>query len=143
MDGLGTLLNPEAAVRANGGCPFGEFLGSETDVRVRAQILTKIDYVARIEPVDYGRPLIDTLEGPVKELRFGPGNSLRLLFSAEQEVDAIVFYGGERKQKGKVSEGLIEEALQLREEWAGGRVGVPIDGDHLRKLISGKRLGWP
>ena len=143
MDGQPPLFQLQAAVHRNGECPFGDFIESEQDRKVRAQILTKIAYLSRIEPPDYGRPLIDTLEGPIKELRFGPRNSLRLLFSTEQEAGTIVLYGGERKREGPVSAALVAEALQLHKEWTPNGGGVEVDIDHLRDLIAAKRLEWP
>lgn len=143
MDGKGPLFQPRAALQENGDCPFAKYLASETDARVRALILNKVAYLARVRPEDYSRPLIDTLEGPIKEIRFGPNNSLRLLFSLEQDVGAIVVYGGERKKKGPVSQSLIEEAQELREIWVANGLDEAIDVDDLRDKIARRRLGWP
>ena len=109
----------------NGACPFYDFLRSKTDRKVQARIVAKVKYLSKLDPEDYRRPLIDTLDGPVKEMRFGPRNQLRLLFSCERGKRLLLLYGGERKTTSKVSPGLIQEAKDLRQAWLGGTTATP------------------
>ena len=109
----------------NGDCPFHDFLRSETDRKVQARIVAKIEYLSKLDPEDYGRPLIDTLDGPIKEMRFGPRKQLRVLFSCERGRRLLLLYGGERKTTSAVSPGLIQEAKNLRQAWLEGTKATP------------------
>ena len=121
----------------NGDCPFKDFLQSETDRKVQARIAAKIEYLSKLDPEDYRRPLIDTLDGPVKEMRFGPKKQLRLLFSCERGERLLLLYGGERKTTSAVSGGLIQEAKDLRQAWLKGTKAILWDP--LRPQIKRKK----
>ena len=143
MDGQTPRYALRVAVDASGGCPFGAFLESETDAKIRALILTKVEYLSHLAPEDHVRPLVDTLEGPVKEFRFGPKKGLRILYSLEQEAGELLLFGGERKEVRACSPRLIQEAKALRGAWIKGTEPIHLEIEKLRKTISRRRLGWP
>ncbi len=128
------------ARKPSGELPFAEFFEGETDVSVRAKILTKIEHGSRFRPEQLRRPLADTLEGRVKELRFG---QIRILFSLEVEDGLWLLLGGERKKADDVSPSLIREAAGLRERWVASRDGKELDISALKKRISRKSIRWP
>lgn len=143
MDGHGPHFETHAATDGTGGCPFGAFLESETDANIRALILTKVEYLSHLAREDHDRPLVDTLDGPIKELRFGPKKCLRILYSLEQGSEVLLFYGGERKQVRACSPELITEAKNLRAAWLADGKAEEIDVPSIRKMITRKRLKWP
>ncbi len=141
MNGQNPHTRLVAARDSRGDCPFASFLGSETDVRFRASVLNKVEHLTHVDPADYDRPLIDTLDGRIKELRFG--KSLRVLFSVEDDGSILLLYGGERKKQSACSPELIEEAKALRTAWLQGIEGEVVDVASVRDGINRKRLGWP
>jgi hypothetical protein len=124
-----------------GRIPFVAFLEPETDVKIRAKILSKIHHYSHFSPEDFTRPHVDTLEGPIKEARVD--RQLRVLFSLEQDREVLLVYGGERKKSGPVSRTLIEQAQELRDRWLRHDDAVPFYLVELRKAIKAKRIRWP
>lgn len=51
--------------------------------RDTAKIVRKMEHVAKFRRQDLRRPMVDTVSGPIKELRVD--KQLRVLFSCEQE----------------------------------------------------------
>ena len=119
--------------------PFRDFIESETDTRVRGQIIAKAKHLSAHRPEDYQRPFIATLDGPIRETRTG---QLRLLFSLEEADGLILLYGGERKKTDAISQGLIHEAKALRQFWLDGTEGLTIDLAQVKGLIKRKRIKW-
>jgi hypothetical protein len=130
-----------AATQANGDCPFHEFLESERNPKDRAAILGKVDHVSRLSPREYQRPLIDTLDGPIKRIKVD--QQLRVLFSSERQHNILLIYGGGRKKNGSVDPALIRAAQEMRAAWLAGREARPVPIATLLIAIKRKKIRWP
>jgi len=98
-------------------CPIKDFIDDQGDAKVRARIVRKIEHLEKLDPMQYSRPLVDTVEGPIKELRVD--QQIRVLFSVERSPDkvTVVCYNAERKKNGRISPALIEQAKEYRQDW--------------------------
>jgi hypothetical protein len=76
-------------------------------------------------PETIGRPLVDTLRAPAKELR--ATNQIRLVFTWEYDEHVILFLDADRKKNGHVDEAVVERALRYRDEWLHSRSSRPLD----------------
>jgi hypothetical protein len=76
-------------------------------------------------PHTIGRPLIDTLRGPIKELR--ATRQIRILFSWETKEHIMLLLEGARKKGGRVAKPAVERAEAYRAEWNVTKSSDPID----------------
>lgn len=95
-------------------CPVLDYLREETDARLRAKIIKKIEFLATVGREDAVRPLADTLEGAVKELRVD--KQVRILFSWE-DGGILLILDGTRKKNGRVDQQVVRRAGANRERW--------------------------
>jgi len=107
-----------------GRCPVEEFIESQGDAKIRAKIVKKLQMLSQCEPDDVHRALVDTIDGPVKELRVD--KQVRILFSWERESGHIVALEAERKKNGKLSDSVIQRATKNRETWLESRLGKTL-----------------
>ncbi len=98
--------------------PVLDFL-EKVSPKDREATLNRIRFVlelAKHQPVyTLGRPQIDTLEGPIKELR--ATDQIRILFSWEMETMTMLLLEADLKKNGKVSEGILRRARNNLAEW--------------------------
>lgn len=118
----------EAFRDRRGRYPVIEFLERQ-DPRHRATVRNKIRMV--LEMTRYqatqtiGRPLVDTLRGPIKELR--PTKQIRILFSWEEDDNIMLLLEGHLKKNGTVVEAAIHRAEAYLGEWKITKSSDPID----------------
>ena len=116
-------------------CPALNYLLSETDQAVRARIVRKIEHLANVGRENQRRPLIDTLDGPIKELRVD--QQVRILFSWEEwnGKRLVLILEGTRKKNGSVDPKVVQNAHDNRQEW----LEKPKHGDLavLKKALAG------
>lgn len=62
-----------------------------------------------------GRPQVETLEGPIKELR--ATNQIRILFSWEKKTKTMLLLEADLKKNGKVDEAILRRARNNLAEW--------------------------
>lgn len=101
------------------------FVYQQGDPNVQAKIIAKIRHVAKFRYEDLGRPLVDTLRGPVKELVVDP--QVRILFSCLREEAVMVMLEATRKKNGRVDETVVARACRNHEEWLDTRRSAELD----------------
>jgi len=107
--------------------PVLDFLDGQSPVARKTTIRTirSVLELARYQPVHtIGRPQVETLEGPIKELR--PTKQIRILFSWEEEVKTMLLLEADSKKNGKLDPHAIRRARANRAEWKIARSSEPI-----------------
>lgn len=130
------------AKNEKGGVPFIDFLESESHWPLRAKMMAKVGMVAQMSREEHSRPLIDTVDGPIKEIRL-PDDQLRTMFTLDDGSGVMLVCCGERKPGDAVSPEIIEEAHELRSAWLAGRETVGFDYAAIMSHIRGRRIKWP
>jgi hypothetical protein len=114
---------------ARGRYPVADFLGKQSP-QARKTTLRSIRPVlelAKYQPVHtIGRPQVETLEGPIKELR--PTKQIRILFSWEEEAKVMLLLEADSKKNGKVDTRAIRRAKANLAEWKITQSSEPIEG---------------
>lgn len=83
--------------------------------------------LTRHQPVHtIGRPQVDTLEGPIKELRATP--QIRLLFSWVEDPKILLLLEADLKKGGRVGPRAIERARANLLEWRVTGSSDPLGG---------------
>lgn len=109
--------------------PVRDFLDGQSPAARKATLRTirSVLELARYQPVHtIGRPQVETLKGPIKELR--PTKQIRILFSWEEEVKTMLLLEADSKKNGKVDPHAIRRAQANRAEWKIARSSEPIEG---------------
>lgn len=119
------IWSVEFAIDPRGQVPVFEFIRDQGDAKIQALIVRKIEHVAKIRFHDMRRPLVDTLDGPVKELIVD--KQVRVLFSPERDRDLLLMLEAERKKNGDVDEEVIRRARENRERWLKGASTASLD----------------
>ena len=121
------VCTAEAFCDRRGRYPLVDFLEKQ-DPRDRATVLNKIRIVlemARYQATHtIGRPLVDTLRGPIKELR--PTKKIRILFSWEEDDSIMLLLEGDLKKNGTVDEAVIHRAAAYLAEWKVTKSSDPL-----------------
>lgn len=106
--------------------PVVEFIRSQGDATIRARIVAKMRHLEKIEYEDFGRPLVDTLRGPLKELRVD--EQLRVVFACHVERGLLFMLDADRKKNGHVDEAVIARAEKNLARWieGGGENAITI-----------------
>lgn len=73
-----------------------------------------------------GRPQVDTLEGPIKELR--ATRQIRILFSWEEDSKILLMLEADLKKGGRVDSAAIERARANLAEWRATGSSDPLGG---------------
>jgi hypothetical protein len=107
-----------------GRCPVFRFIRKQGDANVRATIIRKMEHVAKFRFHDLGRPLVDTLDAPIKELIVD--EQVRVLFACHREDGIMVMLEATRKKNGDVDPEAVRRAKENYEEWLETRHGVGI-----------------
>lgn len=120
----------ELALDGRGFCPVRDFVLSQNP-REAAKLVRKMEHLAKFRRQDLGRPMVDTISGPIKELRVD--KQLRVLFSCEQDRGVMLMLAATRKKNGGIDSRLIQAAVQDREEWL--RRGRSMSLSELKKEL--------
>lgn len=95
--------------------------------KVTLRTIRSILELAKYQPVHtIGRPRVETLAGPIKELR--PTKQIRILFSWEEEVKTMLLLEADSKKNGKVDSHAIRRAQANLAEWKITQSSEPIEG---------------
>lgn len=82
--------------------------------------------LARHQPVHtIGRPQVETLEGPIKELR--ATNQIRILFAWHEGSRTMLLLEADAKKNGRVDARVIRRAQANLAEWRITRSSDPIE----------------
>lgn len=110
-----------------GHCPIDTFIKGFDDRRRRALIVRKLEHLAEVAAggvQNLKRPLVDTLDGPIKELVVD--KQIRVLFSVEQSNRIILALEGTVKKNGEVDREAINKAKRERQRWLSIPESVPL-----------------
>lgn len=77
--------------------------------------------------------MVDTVRGPIKELRVD--KQLRVLFSCEEQRGVMLMLAATRKKNGDIDPKLVQTAMESREEWLGAGRSAPLSD--LKQELSG------
>ena len=109
----------ELSCDEQGDVPVMEFTVKQRNPKIQAKIIKKMEYLrSQAESLgaeNVGRPLVDTIDGDIKELRVD--KQVRLLFSWQHDEGVILMLDGERKKNGKIDQALVERAKRSRQHW--------------------------
>lgn len=123
-DEWGAELYPDR----RGNFPVIKFLKEQGTAKIKARIWVKMEHLARIaleqSPSMIGRPLVDTIQGAIKELRVD--QQVRILFSWEYAEKLVLMLEGTRKKNGSVDPQAVKRALEYRADWLKSRSSVPL-----------------
>lgn len=74
-----------------------------------------MEHLANVGKRNATRPLVDTIDGPLKELRVD--KQIRLLFQWEEDTEWILFLEATRKKNGKIDPDVVERAKRNYQKW--------------------------
>lgn len=126
--GAGATWTAHAFRDRRGRYPVVDFLEQQNPrdrALVRNKIRVLLEMLVHQPPHTIGRPLVDTLRGPIKELR--ATRQIRVLFSWEAEGQVMLFLEGERKKGRSIDRAVLERAEAHRAEWKMTKSSDPID----------------
>ncbi len=98
--------------------PVIEFLDAQAtrDVaKVQKKVRILRERTRHERPERIGRPLVDTLDAPIKELR--ATDQIRILFAFHYEKEMILLLEADRKKNGTVDDAAIARAKRNLDEW--------------------------
>ena len=101
-------------VDGKGFCPVRDFVRSQSPPDA-AKIVRKMEHVANYRRQELRRPMVDTVWGPIKELRVD--KQLRVLFSCEDDRGVMLMLAATRKKNGDIDPRVVQATVERRDEW--------------------------